>query len=166
MVSSSIFKAKRKNIRISRLACYAAILYPFLNYYGYGNLTFSFVMIFLLFIYVIKSRGHITFAYPIFIISYMAYLCIMRVLCNITSFSDMLAPSLIYIFILYGFFNKEIALPLFLRIYRWTVFVNILFFRKHLKEHFCHLFKPVSFKSFNLSCVAKCSELRIDWKSS
>lgn len=128
MVSSSILKAKRKNIRISRLACYAAILYPFLNYYGYGNLTFSFVMIFLLFIYVIKSRGHITFAYPIFIISYMAYLCIMRVLCNITSFSDMLALSLIYIFILYGFFNKEIALPLFLRIYRWTVFVNILFF--------------------------------------
>ena len=58
----------------------------------------------------------------------MAYLCIMRVLCNITSFSDMLTPSLIYIFILYGFFNKEIALPLFLRIYRWTVFVNILFF--------------------------------------
>lgn len=58
----------------------------------------------------------------------MAYLCIMRVLCNITSFSDMLAPSLIYIFILYGFFNKEVVLPFFLRVYRWAVFVNILFF--------------------------------------
>lgn len=121
-------ETKIESTIISRLVCYIAVLYPFLNYYGYGAITFSFVIALLLFMWAIKKQGFITFTYPVMMICYVVYLSIMRIFCNVSSLGEIFAPNILYFFFLYGFLNTEVNFSFFLRVYKVIVFINILFF--------------------------------------
>lgn len=109
------------------LASLLAVLYPFFNYYGYGFITLSFLLSLLLFIYTIKKKGHFDIVQPIAMTLYVLYFCCTRVLSNLTSLQSIIAPSIIFIFLLGGFLNKEVVLNYFLKFYRIIAFINIAF---------------------------------------
>ena len=111
------------------LASLLAVLYPFFNYYGYSLVTLSFLGALLLFVYAIKKKGCFAIVQPMVGISYVLYYCATRFFLNVHSIRAIIGPSIIFIFIflLWGFFNKEVLLDRFLKFYRVVVFVNIAF---------------------------------------
>lgn len=116
------------NFDIPHLATLCAVLYPFLAYYGYKSFPLAFVPVFLLFVYIYIKRGYLEFAHPMPMFYFIAYYCVARVACNMLSLREMIAPSILFIFLLGGLFNREIQLPSFLKLYRIVALVNILFF--------------------------------------
>ena len=100
---------------ISHLVALCTVLYPFLAYYGYGSNTFALILALLLFIYIYIKRGYLEFVHPMPMFCFIAYYCVTRVACNISSLREMVAPSILYIFLLSGLFNREIQLFSFLK---------------------------------------------------
>lgn len=119
-------KSNKNNV-IGILASLLAVLYPFFNYYGYGFITLSFLLSLTLFIYTIKKRGHFDIVQPIAMTLYVLYFCCTRALSNLTSLQNIIAPSIIFIFLLGGFLNKEVLLNYFLKFYRIIASINIVF---------------------------------------
>ena len=113
--------------KIGYIASCLAVLYPFLDYYGFGNVSLSFFLTIVLLVHVFKKRGYIGLDFPTSVIWFILYFCLMRFVCNIKSLNGIVAPSIIYIFILLGFLIKEVNFEKFLKLYRIAVFVNILF---------------------------------------
>lgn len=120
---------KLRKYPVSTFASLLAVLYPFLNYYGYSFATLSFFLALLLFAYAIKKRGCIAIVQPAAMICYVLYYCATRFFLNTDSLRGIIAPCIIFVFIflLGGFLNKEVLLNRFLKIYRIAVFVNIAF---------------------------------------
>ena len=116
------------NFEISHLVALCTVLYPFLAYYGYGSNTFALILALLLFIYIYIKRGYLEFVHPMPMFCFIAYYCVTRVACNISSLREMVAPSILYIFLLSGLFNREIQLFSFLKLYKIMAIVNIIFF--------------------------------------
>ena len=75
----------------------------------------------------IKKKGHFDIVQPIAMTLYVLYFCCTRVLSNLTSLQSIIAPSIIFIFLLGGFLNKEVVLNYFLKFYRIIAFINIAF---------------------------------------
>lgn len=121
-------KNSKRNIT-GVLASLLAVLYPFLNYYGYSFVTLSFCGALLLFVYAIKKKGRFAIVQPAAGIFYVLYYCVTRLFLNIPSLRAIIGPSIIFIFtfLLWGFLNKEVLLDRFLKFYRVVVFVNIAF---------------------------------------
>lgn len=125
---------KLRKFSVGSLASLLAVLYPFFNYYGYGFVTLSFLLALLLFVYAIRRRGYFAIVQPLGMILYVLYFGVTRFLYNVSSLYAAVAPSIIFIFLLGGFLNREVVLNKFLRLYRIIVFVNIafLFFQESL----------------------------------
>lgn len=114
-------------IRFVKLSTIVFVLYPFLNYYGYGNFTAAFLLSFILLIYSLNKFGKIPLEYPRYFLIYFVYFCVARLFCAV-SFSDSFVFSYIFLFILFGFFNKILNLNYFISLYRYAAFVNIIMF--------------------------------------
>lgn len=110
-----------------KLSTVAFLLYPFLNYYGYGNFTAAFLLSFALLLYSLKKLGKIPLEYSRYFLIYFIYLCIARLFCSV-SFADSFVLSYIFLFILFGFFNKMLNLNYLLKIYRYAAFINVIMF--------------------------------------
>ena len=125
---------KLRKFSVGSLASLLAVLYPFFNYYGYGFVTLSFLLALLLFVYAIRQRGYFAIVQPLCMIFYVLYFGVTRFLYNVSSLYAAIAPSIIFIFLLGGFLNREVILNNFLRFYRIIVLVNIafLFFQESL----------------------------------
>ena len=125
---------KLRKFSVGSLASLLAVLYPFFNYYGYGFVTLSFLLALLLFVYAIRQRGYFAIVQPLCMILYVLYFGVTRFLYNVSSLYAAIAPSIIFIFLLGGFLNREVILNNFLRFYRIIVLVNIafLFFQESL----------------------------------
>lgn len=125
---------KLRKFSVGSLASLLAVLYPFFNYYGYGFVTLSFLLALLLFVYAIKRRGYFAIVQPLGMILYVLYFCVTRFLYNASSLYAAIAPSIIFMFLLGGFLNREVILNKFLRFYRIIAFINIafLFFQESL----------------------------------
>ena len=118
---------EQSNKRFLYAAAAVAILAPILNYYGYGFLSLAFVAVSLLFVCWFCRKGVIKFMYTPPMLWFIAYYCFMWAI-NSSSVSGMIAPSIIFIFLLWGFMNMELKISIFLKTYRIVTFVSIALF--------------------------------------
>lgn len=108
-------------------AAFIFVCSPILNYYGYGFITLALLFFLVISLYVYVKRGYIGLTYTLPMICYMLYYCCARVLCN-DSPRQMIVPSIIIMFLIWGFFNRELRIDSFLRCYRYVALVCIVFF--------------------------------------
>lgn len=121
---------KKSNGGIKHYSCLFFALMTILSYYGYGFASFAFIIPIFLFFIVYKNRGKLSFVYPKMIVFYFLYFAFTRILCNIgVSTTEMIAPSILYIFLLFGFLLYETDYETCLKYYRYVVDINMgLFF--------------------------------------
>lgn len=112
---------------ITSFASIALLLYPFLDYYGYGFLSLGLLLALIYIIFTIKVKGKLTLAFQIPMLLYMFYFCLTRIF-YATSIRESFAPSILFIFIFWGVLNVDLSLNSFLKWYRRIAYVNICFF--------------------------------------
>lgn len=118
--------ASTPNDNISKVVAWLSALYPMLGYYGFGSLSFAIVLFFLILFYIYIKRQYIKFVFPIPVLCFYLYIFIVRFVFNLQN-GNVIAFGAILIFLLWGFLNSELRISEFLNIYRFIVFVNIVF---------------------------------------
>lgn len=115
------------SFKVDKYVSLVAVSVPFLGYYGYGFLSFAFINICLLYLYVYIKTGRIHFSNAKFFYCYILYYFISRAILG-TSFGDKIAPSVLFFFVYWCFLNEYLKLSSFLKFYRIAAFINIVFF--------------------------------------
>lgn len=113
--------------KISILGSFVFICSPIFDYYGYGFFSLAILLFFILSIYILLKRGRIGFSYTWPMVCYMIYFCCARILCN-DSLRQMIVPSIIIMFLIWGILNRELKIEQFLMCYRYVAAVCIVFF--------------------------------------
>lgn len=112
---------------ISSLASVILLLYPFLDYYGYGFVSIAFVFALIYIFYVVKKRGCLKLAFQLPMLLYILYFVVARMYFA-TSIREMIVPSILFVFIFWGILNIDLSIHSFLKWYRRIAYVNIAFF--------------------------------------
>lgn len=112
---------------ISSLATVILLLYPFLDYYGYGFVSIAFVCAMIYIFYVIIKRGCLKLAFQLPMLLYILYFVVARMYFA-TSVREMIVPSILFVFIFWGMLNIDLSIHSFLKWYRRIAFINIAFF--------------------------------------
>lgn len=100
---------------------------PILNYYGQGFVTFTFILGTLLFICEVLKKTNIGFSYSIATLCFFAYFFIMRVICC-TTLSEIISPSILFLFLIWGFLAAQLDIDALIKAYRILVYVSIVIF--------------------------------------
>lgn len=112
---------------ISSLATVILLLYPFLDYYGYGFVSIAFVCAMIYIFYVIIKRGCLKLAFQLPMLLYILYFVVARMYFA-TSVREMIVPSILFVFIFWGMLNIDLSIHSFIKWYRRIAFINIAFF--------------------------------------
>lgn len=143
----------RRNLE-NKILAMLIVLYPIFSYYGYGFCSLAFCISVLWMSYFYKKRGVLHIMHPTSLIVYMLYFCFARVVCN-DSISTIISPSIIFLFLFWGFLNREVCLEKYIKYYRIVVLINIAFLA--IQELMFHIlgYRIVGILDFLPSTISK-----------